>query len=112
MKHGTAKYKAGAVVSDWLGGFMSYEEMMGQLGKVAVEEFTGELLAAGIEVCMAEARAAYANATVWQNTDTGEVFDSKQAAIEDAAEQYDYGDPTNPVRFEDLPYIEIGRSAA
>ena len=110
MKFGTAKYKAGAVVSNWLGGFMSYEEMMQQLGKVAVEEFIGELLAAGIEVCMAEARAAYANATVWQNTDTGEVFDSKQAAIEDAAELYDYGDPTNAATWDDMPYIEI-RSA-
>ena len=112
MSYGTAKYKAGAVVGDWLNGLMSYEEMNGQLGKIAAEEFTGTLLADGIEVCMAEARAAYANATVWQNTDTGEVFDTKQAAIEAAAENYDYGDPTNAARFDDLPYIEIGRSAA
>lgn len=111
MKYGAAKYKAGAVVEDWLAGLMSYDEMMGQLGKVAVEEFTGELLAAGIEVCMANARAAYVNASIWQNTETGEVFDSKQAAIEDAAELYDYGDPTNAATWDDMPYIEIGRSA-
>lgn len=44
--------------------------------------------------------------SMWQNTETGEVFESIWAAMGDAEELYDYGDPTNPIRFEELPYEE------
>lgn len=41
------------------------------------------------------------------NTETLEVFDTLDAAIEDAEELYDYGDPTNPVTWADMPYVEV-----
>lgn len=44
---------------------------------------------------------------MFYNRDTGEVFETKREAVRDAVEQYDYGDPTNPVTWDDLPYIEI-----
>lgn len=47
-------------------------------------------------------------ATVWYNTDTGEVFRSLADAVRDAAELYDYGDDTNAATWEDMPYIEVG----
>lgn len=49
---------------------------------------------------------------VYYNRDTGEVFETRAAALADAAEQYDFGDETNAVTYmgfpnEELPYIEI-----
>ena len=49
---------------------------------------------------------------VYYNRETGEVFETREAAIADAAEQYDFGDETNVVTYmgfpnEELPYIEI-----
>jgi len=49
---------------------------------------------------------------MFYNRDTGEVFESRAAAVQDAAEQYDFGDETNFVTYmgfpnEELPYIEI-----
>ena len=44
---------------------------------------------------------------VYYNTDTGEVFDTKADAVQDAREQYDYSDPTNAAAWEDMPYVEI-----
>lgn len=67
-----------------------------------MEDIKG-LLAAAIEKAQAEADRQ----VVWYNRETGEVFDSIEDAMEDAAEQYDYGDWTNPVTFDELPYIEI-----
>lgn len=51
-------------------------------------------------------------ATIYMNNDTGEMFETKEEAIEDAREQYDFGEPTNFVTYmgfpnEALPYIEI-----
>ena len=50
------------------------------------------------------------------NRETGEVFTSREAALLDAAEQYDFGDPTNAMTYmgfpnEELPYIEIDDKA-
>lgn len=66
------------------------------------------LLAAAIEKAQAEADRQI----VWYNRETGEVFDSIEDAMEDAAEQYDYGDETNFITYmgfpnDELPYIEI-----
>lgn len=49
---------------------------------------------------------------VYYNRETGEVFETKAAALADAGEQYDFGDPTNMFTYlgfpnEELPYIEI-----
>lgn len=44
---------------------------------------------------------------VYYNTDTGEVFDALEDAVQDAREQYDYGDPTNAATWADMPYIEL-----
>ena len=49
---------------------------------------------------------------VYYNRETGEVFPTREAAMEDAAEQYDFGDETNIITYlgfpnDDLPYIEI-----
>lgn len=49
---------------------------------------------------------------VYYNRETGEVFSSREAAMLDAAEQYDFGDETNMVTYmgfpnEELPYIAI-----
>lgn len=41
---------------------------------------------------------------VYQNIETGEIFETREAAVEDAEELYDYGDPTNPIAFDELPY--------
>lgn len=51
-------------------------------------------------------------ATVYYNRETGEVFDTCEAAMADAAELYDFGDETNAVTYMgfpnvELPYIEI-----
>lgn len=48
----------------------------------------------------------------YYNRVTGEVFESRAAAIADAAEQYDFGDETNMITYlgfpnEELPYIEL-----
>lgn len=45
-------------------------------------------------------------ASIWENTDTGEIFNSFEDAVRDAREQYDYGDPTNAVTWADMPYVE------
>lgn len=49
---------------------------------------------------------------VYYNRETGEVFETRAAALEDAAEQYDFGDETNMFTYlgfpnDELPYIEI-----
>ena len=49
---------------------------------------------------------------VYYNTETGEVFESRAAAIADAGENYDFGDETNAVTYmgfpnECLPYVEL-----
>ena len=49
---------------------------------------------------------------VYYNRETGEVFDTRESALADAAEQYDFGDPTNMFTYlgfpnDELPYIEI-----
>ena len=49
---------------------------------------------------------------VFYNRETGEIFETRDAAIEDAREQYDFGDPTNMLTYlgfpnDELPYIEI-----
>lgn len=49
---------------------------------------------------------------VYYNRETGEVFETRTAALEDAAEQYDFGDETNMFTYlgfpnDELPYIEI-----
>lgn len=49
---------------------------------------------------------------VYYNRETGEVFETKAAALADAGEQYDFGDPTNMFTYlgfpnEELPYIEV-----
>jgi hypothetical protein len=49
---------------------------------------------------------------VFYNRETGEVFDTREAAIADANEQYDFGDETNYITYlgfpnNVLPYIEI-----
>ena len=51
-------------------------------------------------------------ANVYYNRDTGEVFKTREAALLDASEQYDFGDPTNMFTYlgfpnDELPYIEI-----
>ena len=51
---------------------------------------------------------------IYYNRDTGEVFESKRAAMLDAREQYDFGDSTNFVTYlgfpnDVLPYIELDR---
>lgn len=55
-------------------------------------------------------------ATIWYNRDTGEVFDTMAEAMQDAAEQYDFGDETNCVTYmgfpnDALPYIEVEKEA-
>lgn len=67
-----------------------------------------EELAAVIERETAE----YDKRLVYYNRETGEVFDTRSAAIADAGEQYDFGDETNFVTYmgfpnDELPYIEI-----
>lgn len=49
---------------------------------------------------------------VYYNRETGEIFETKAAALADAGEQYDFGDPTNMFTYlgfpnEELPYIEV-----
>ena len=49
---------------------------------------------------------------VYYNRETGEVFETRAAALADAGEQYDFGDPTNMFTYlgfpnDELPYIEI-----
>lgn len=49
---------------------------------------------------------------VYYNRETGEVFETRAAAIKDAREQYDFGYETNIVTYlgfpnDELPYIEI-----
>ena len=49
---------------------------------------------------------------VYYNRETGEVFESRKDALDDAAAQYDFGDPTNMLSYlgfpnDELPYIEI-----
>lgn len=49
---------------------------------------------------------------VYYNRETGEVFETRGDALEDAREQYDFGDPTNMLTYlgfpnDELPYIEI-----
>ena len=44
---------------------------------------------------------------MFYNRDTGEVFQTRAEAMQDAAEQYDFGDPTNAATWFDLPYVEI-----
>lgn len=51
-------------------------------------------------------------AAVWYNRETGEIFETRDAALQDAAEQYDFGDPTNALTYygfpnDELPYIEV-----
>lgn len=67
-----------------------------------------EELAAVIERETAE----YDKRLVYYNRETGEVFDTRSAAIADAGEQYDFGDPTNIITYlgfpnDELPYIEV-----
>lgn len=62
-----------------------------------------ELLGAAIARAQAEADKQI----VWYNRETGEVFDTIGDAMEDAAELYDFGDPTNAATWDDMPYIEI-----
>lgn len=52
---------------------------------------------------------------VCYNRETGEVFDTRADALRDAAEQYDFGEPTNMFTYlgfpnDELPYIEIEES--
>lgn len=49
---------------------------------------------------------------VYYNRDTGEVFETRAAALADAEEQYDFGDPTNMFTYlgfpnDELPYVEV-----
>lgn len=49
---------------------------------------------------------------VYYNRETGEIFETRVAALADAGEQYDFGDPTNMFTYlgfpnEELPYIEV-----
>lgn len=44
---------------------------------------------------------------MYYNQQTGEVFDTLRAAMQDAAELYDFGDPTNAATWADMPYIEL-----
>lgn len=49
---------------------------------------------------------------MFYNRDTGECFETRAEAMQDAAEQYDFGDETNIVTYmgfpnDALPYIEI-----
>lgn len=49
---------------------------------------------------------------VYYNRETGEVFSTRESALADAAEQYDFGDPTNMFTYlgfpnDELPYIEV-----
>ena len=53
--------------------------------------------------------------TVFYNRETGEVFETRAAALADAAEQYDFCDETNMFTYlgfpnEELPYIEVEES--
>jgi len=55
-------------------------------------------------------------ATVWYNRETGEIFDTREDAMQDAAEQYDFGDETNFITYlgfpnDELPYIEVEEDA-
>lgn len=62
------------------------------------------------ELAMAAIREAQAEIDaerVWYNRETGEVFGTREEAVQDAAELYDFGDWTNPVGFDELPYIEL-----
>lgn len=45
-------------------------------------------------------------ASIWENTDTGELFNTFEDALQDARENYDYGDPTNAATWADMPYVE------
>lgn len=56
--------------------------------------------------------AAYDKQLVYYNRETGELFDTREDALLDAAEQYDFGDPTNMLTYlgfpnDELPYIAI-----
>ena len=49
---------------------------------------------------------------VYYNRETGEVFGTKAEALADAADEYDFGDPTNIITYlgfpnDELPYIEV-----
>ena len=49
---------------------------------------------------------------VYYNRETGEIFETRAAALADAGEQYDFGDPTNMFTYlgfpnDELPYIEV-----
>lgn len=50
--------------------------------------------------------------TVWYDKETGEIFETKEDAMRDAAEQFDFGDETNYLTYlgfpnDELPYIEV-----
>lgn len=52
------------------------------------------------------------SASVWYNHETGEIFDTREEAMADAAELFDFGDPTNYLTYlgfpnDELPYIEV-----
>lgn len=105
-----AAEKAAVVMENLDGGYISQDEALEMWHGIA-EECEGKIVMDGIFLYIrqkeAEARAAYVKQTTyWQNTDTGEVFDTKADAIRDARENYDYGDPTNPIGFDELPYVE------
>lgn len=44
---------------------------------------------------------------MFYNRDTGEIFETRAAAMADAAELYDFGDETNAATWDDMPYIEV-----
>ncbi len=49
---------------------------------------------------------------VYYNRETGEIFETRKDALQDARELYDFGDPTNMFTYlgfpnDELPYIEI-----
>jgi len=49
---------------------------------------------------------------VFYNRETGEIFETREAAVDDAHDLYDFGDETNAVTYlgfpnDELPYIEI-----
>lgn len=44
---------------------------------------------------------------MFYNRDTGEIFETRAAAMADAAELYDFGDETNAATWADMPYIEV-----
>lgn len=49
---------------------------------------------------------------VYYNRETGEIFETREAAIEDAHDLYDFGDETSYITYlgfpnDELPYIEV-----